>query len=193
MMNGLIKGYNTESKSTVKYSDGRRNESLYCYKRDLNPALVKRVVGYRENTVELEVEDERSVGSIYSFENIKQESPVLRIKSDKILGTSITFSKWKGVVRNIEKESFIAKVTDIVEKIPDEEVEFFISDVSSDDKELLLVGAVFYWSIGHVFSSSGQITRASFLRFQRLPLFDRNSLNMAKRKAFDIQKNIRWE
>ena len=81
---------------------------------------------------------------------------------------------------------------DLLRNIPEEEAEFFRSDIQDDDKELLFVGAVFYWCIGYVFSPSGQLTRASFLRFQRLPLHSQYSVKLSTQKAKNIQDGITW-
>ena len=89
-------------------------------------------------------------------------------------------------------DTFFARLTDLLCDIPEEEAEFYRSDIRDDDKELLCPGAVFYWCVGYVFSPSGQLTRASFLRFQRLPLYSQGSAKIATQKAKDIQDNITW-
>jgi hypothetical protein len=118
--------------------------------------------------------------------------PVLKILSREQESSSITYQKWRGVVKSVSEETFIAYLTDLSENAPDEEAEFLCSAVSDDDRELLSEGAVFYWCVGYLTSYSKSVTITSVLRFQRLPVFSKESVNLAHQKASEIRNNIRW-
>lgn len=75
--------------------------------------------------------------------------------------------KWIGHVSEIGVQSFKANLKDLNTKTTDEVGEFDITDISEEDKELLSIGAAFYWSVG-LANQNGQIEKKSLIRFQRL-------------------------
>lgn len=77
----------------------------------------------------------------------------------------ISLQKWRGMVIENNGDTFLAKLTDLNGKAPDEEAEILISEVSEDDKKLLQPGAVFYWNIGYHTTSYGQRKRESMISF----------------------------
>ena len=131
-----------------------------------------------------------------STPSFKKEEPVLKFLTKEQEGHSLTFQKWKGIVKEVLENTFIAHITDLSYKepndlkVPDEKAEFDQTDISNDDKELLSVGAVFYWCIGYTISTSGQHRRTSFLRFQRLPIYSQETIKKITTKVSAIQKLI---
>jgi hypothetical protein len=123
-----------------------------------------------------------------NYINDQKEEPVLKILDKRQEGYSLTFQKWRGVVKEVSGETFIGHLTDLLRNVPEEEAEFYQIDVSDDDKELLCVGAVFYWCIGYTISASNQQRRTSFLRFQRLPIYTVDSVNKITQKVNNIKK-----
>lgn len=140
--------------------------------------------------------DSESLSERFSFDlhsmGVQIDPPAVRIINKEQEGRALTFQKWKGVVKDILKDTFVAQLADLLRNIPEEQAEFFRSDIQDDDKELFSVGAVFYWCIGYVYSPSNQVTRASFLRFQRLPLYSQDSVKITAQKAKDIKDGITW-
>lgn len=94
--------------------------------------------------------------------------------------------RWEGVVTMIEDETFVARLTDLTSKGPDEEVELPLSDIPNDDEDLLEAGAVFYWAIGYRDEASGQRQRVSALRFRRLPVWSISELRAAQERAVEV-------
>ncbi|WP_324066987.1 MAG: hypothetical protein RSE15_07065 [Flavobacterium sp.] len=86
---------------------------------------------------------------------------------------------WKGVVTNLEEETFTARLIDLTFGGTDEIVEFELNDISPDDMNLLDIGAVFYWSVGH-YMENGQSVKRSDVRFQRLILLDEEDIESTK-------------
>ena len=76
---------------------------------------------------------------------------------------------WRGQVLAIGEDSFIARLEDLHGKISDEEAEILLEEVVTDDRDLVIRGAVFYWSVGYLVKIRGQRWRASQVRFRRLP------------------------
>jgi len=105
----------------------------------------------------------------------------------------VSLQKWQGVVIEINKDSFFAKLTDQIEKGVEEIAEISTDEVSDEDIKLMTPGAVFYWNIGYQISYQGQQTRVSIIRFRRLPMWRSEELNVAKRCAEDIQNIINWK
>lgn len=100
---------------------------------------------------------------------------------------------WIGYVIEINKETFRAKVEDAYESSGTyEEVEFDLMDVEDEDKELLSIGSVFYWSIGYEYRK-GTKSKQSMLRFKRLPKWNTTDIDSAKDLADDLYKNLNWD
>lgn len=125
----------------------------------------------------------------------KQSRTPLSIMPHTIIDQSqfVSLQKWQGIVIEIKKESFIARLKNLTENGIEEQSEILLAEVSEDDKRLLKPGSVFYWNIGYRISSLGQRTRASMLRFQRLPLWTNEEIGRAKKRALKLRKFISWE
>lgn len=96
--------------------------------------------------------------------------------------------KWEGNVFELKENSFIATVADQNLKGNYENVEISYDEVSDYDKDLIEIGAYFYWSIGYLEKSSGQRFRSSIIKFKRFPLWTKEELNKAKKDANDYMK-----
>lgn len=105
----------------------------------------------------------------------------------------IALQKWEGVVLQVMEEYFLARLIDLTNEGPDEEAELPIEEISQEDLDLVKPGAVFYWSIGYLDRCSGQRTRASVIRFRRLPAWNSEEIEAAKQEAGRIQEFIGWK
>lgn len=99
---------------------------------------------------------------------------------------------WDGVVISTSPTGFIARLTSQAGKEPPEEAEFDWDDVPPSDIGLVAEGAVFYWSIGYLTTASGQVSRASMLRFRRLPVWTREDLDEAWHAADRSAELLGW-
>lgn len=102
-----------------------------------------------------------------------------------------SLQKWEGVIEEIYADCFIARLTDLTYGGADEEVELQLSEINQEDMNLLKVGAIFYWSIGHELSK-GQMRKISFIRFRRLPPWNPKQWD----QALDLTnkyKKIKWD
>ena len=105
----------------------------------------------------------------------------------------ISLQKWQGYVIKIQNGSLLVRLIDLTESGPEEEAEIPLEELSEDDKELIKPGAVFYWNIGYKDSFTGQRTRISIIRFQRLPKWSKEDIDAAIQRADSLQKIITWE
>lgn len=126
-------------------------------------------------------------------------SPPVRITPGVVLprrprtvDTVLSLEKWIGVVEHLEAESFWARVTEEENGQLQELVEFPIRIVSPGDRDLLQVGAIFYWLIGYRESPLGTRENASFIRFRRLPPWDERDLRTATERARRLRDELGW-
>jgi len=119
-----------------------------------------------------------------------KESPTLRIRP--ISAPTYQFQllqQWEGRVQDISGDEFSAALVDLTNKSrPEEEVVIPTEEISPEDMKLLAPGAVFYWMIGYSMSNTGQKTRASNIRFRRLPVWSRSDLKKAAAAADEMME-----
>ncbi len=113
-----------------------------------------------------------------------REKPVVWLPTkDKRRSQFKCLQKWRGVVLELLKDSFMAKLEDYNEEAQDEIAEILLAEISDEDFPLIDVGSVFYWSIGYHVNPSGQRKRASIIRFRRLPVWTSDDLKEAEIRA----------
>ena len=100
--------------------------------------------------------------------------------------------RWICNVIDIGEKHFTAKLEDLNQPDTYEIGEFEIDDISSEDKELFRIGAVFYWSIGLAIHK-GQAIKQSLLRFQRVNNWTEKDYDISADEASDLLKNLNWE
>jgi len=108
----------------------------------------------------------------------------------------VTFSpmqEWEGYVTEIFAESFSAYLIDkTAEKsIAEELMEFSISDLSEDNKDLLKVGAIFRWAIGYQ-KQHGSKRKVSEVVFRRMPAITKRDIKHAESRVDAITEALTW-
>ena len=99
--------------------------------------------------------------------------------------------QWEGTVTEIADGEFTAELRDLTD--PDnyrEEATFELDEVSPGDQPLLVLGAVFRWSIGYKTSAAGQRDRVSHLRFVRIPGWRKSAVEEIERRAKQLQERF---
>ncbi len=94
---------------------------------------------------------------------------------------------WIGFITHIYSDSlsFEAKIYDIYDRSTYEIQTFYFNEISDEDKEFILEGSVFYWSIGQNVRNSQVFTESS-IRFQRLPQLTVEEVDEAIDKANEL-------
>lgn len=104
---------------------------------------------------------------------------------------AIALQKWEGFVLEVGESTFRARLKNLSTPGYDEEVEFPFDDLMSEDVPLVERGAPFYWSIGRRFGKTGQMTRYSFIRFKRLPRWEKQDLSIPS-EVQQIREALDW-
>ncbi len=103
-----------------------------------------------------------------------------------------TLKKWVCVITKIDENVLIARAEEVGFGDTYEEVEFDLNDIPEDDSEFLVVGSVFYWSIGWEYRK-GQKIKESIIRFQRLATWRQEDYDDAIELSKDLASNLNWE
>lgn len=98
-----------------------------------------------------------------------------------------TIQKWEGLVIEVRKDTFLAKLVKILGEGLDQEAEIYIEEVEQEDHNLIKPGAMFYWTIGYLDRPSGRL-RASIIRFRRLSLWSKLELESAEAKMKELKE-----
>ena len=141
-------------------------------------------------TFEVEQKDERLLQEEQEKMEILQ--PILRYDPDDLKERAIALQKWEGVVTEVENDVFHARLLDLTDNSPEEEADFSVEEVSEDDRKLLKLGAVFYWSLGYLTTGTGQVIRTSIVKFRRLPAWTETEVKRAQEQAAKIRRTIGW-
>jgi len=176
-----------------KETSGKRTEFL------IDPESLKQISG--ESVLPCFVKDDLLI--IPELENPSKQTaplpdisaPIIRlpIRDPSTQDQIISLQKWEGYVTKISKDSILVRLIDLTEGRPEEEAEIPLEEISEEDKDLIREGAVFYWNIGYKDSKSGQRTRVSIIRFQRLPKWRKKEKDVAEQEAERLQEIIKWE
>ena len=98
---------------------------------------------------------------------------------------------WEGTVEQVGATTFNARLFDRTSS-EEETAEFELSEISEDDRPLVVTGAVFYWDVGYLITPGGR-RRASEIRFRRLPAWTREELETARREAAEFRELVGWK
>jgi hypothetical protein len=102
----------------------------------------------------------------------------------------IPLAKWTGRVIGVGSSDFVAIVSDQLTGDVEEDAQIPLDEVSQHDMPLLREGAWFYWTIGYRIDSSGQRSRQSVVRFQRLPTWSLEEIERARAAAESVHLNV---
>lgn len=105
---------------------------------------------------------------------------------------SMELQQWEGVVQEVLADSFTAVLHDRTSSGPDHYAELPVEEISEADRTLLTPGAVFYWWIGYRERVGGR-TRASVIRFRRLPGLDDEDIAQARAEARRLREALGWD
>ena len=160
--------------------------------------LTEEKIDFKNRFVQLEsfikqlinIKDKEDISELEFLDNLNAISSFFKsFKNDYKSNYSKTIQSWKGRVTNVRENNFDAVLEDLTNPGTSESAEFDFKDISEDDKKLIETGSVFYWSISST-SRSGQISKESIIRFQRLAKWDEEHFDRAADRAADLSKKM---
>ncbi len=101
--------------------------------------------------------------------------------------------KWVGHITEMKNSVIYARLDDLNDSTTHEIAEFDIEEVPYEDRELISVGAGFYFSIGQSYDTNGQLERKSLIRFQRAKPWDEADLEIILDEADNLSNKLKWE
>lgn len=108
------------------------------------------------------------------------------------LPSSLTaIQEWEGYVTEIHETSFEASLMDVTRgmRYETEKAELLISDLSSEDRERLSVGAIFRWVIGYQ-THRGMRQRVSQVYFRKMPDWSMVELAAVSKRADELLESL---
>jgi hypothetical protein len=92
---------------------------------------------------------------------------------------------WEGYVTSViaEEHRFTADLNDVAGLKPSYSVEISMTEIDPEDLDLVVDGAVFYWTFGRVNLSKGNPANFDQIRFRRLPNWSKTRLAAVKKQA----------
>lgn len=112
-------------------------------------------------------------------------------KNTAALNHTYMTQRWVGHIIEITGEKFKAKLEDLTQPGTVEIGTFDIQD-TLDEKEMIKLGAVFYFSVGYEVIR-GQSSKQRFFRFQRLSEWTLKDFDHAADRAKKLESNLNWE
>lgn len=127
--------------------------------------------------------------------NLSESVPPIFYYKDRIYDSIrfISLQKWEGYVTEIDvrKNTFTAKLIDLIDNRNVEIAEFSLEEVEEEDRNMIELGAVFYWNIGYYEAPDGR-HRTSLIRFRRMPGWREQDIQSAKKIADNISSQLDW-
>jgi hypothetical protein len=127
--------------------------------RDRISQRVKQLLSERENTVAAEAAQPLKIIDLPEFEPIEG-------RPNESLSA---LQEWEGFVVDVGDGAFRAELVDIAKRQPgpEELAEIPITEVSPDDRNRVVPGALFRWVIGYTRKASGRVERSALIYFRR--------------------------
>jgi hypothetical protein len=105
---------------------------------------------------------------------------------------------WEGVVELVRKDSFVARVTEVRHgrsvNGASELTVFDKSDLQYESEtDLVEPGAVFYWTVGRATNKAGSMSKASIVRFKRIPTGSKDAERDAEVEASRLFEELGFE
>ena len=101
---------------------------------------------------------------------------------------------WKGLITRIDSNSFSCRLYDLDERNETYETANFIIDsiISDEDKPLLEVGAIFYWSVGSIIRN-GTKKNQSEIRMRRVAAMDVDEFDEFYDNSENNYSSLKWD
>lgn len=117
-------------------------------------------------------------------QGMRYDAPIAVVGTIEHTYETVVLQQWEGTVVEISEERIVARLTDIsATDHPEEQASFELDEIPDADHDLVLPGAVFYWSIAYRRERTGQKLLTSAIRFRRLPAWSRRDVERVRQEA----------
>lgn len=176
----------SESIVDQEFTQGSTNESEKA-------SHVLNILTYQKNS-RINYLKEQSEIALDDSKNEQRDFLIPAIRKQRVVSYRNSFSKvqtWIGYVTAVQAGSFFARIEDTRLQGTYEEAEFDLEEVEEEDKTLLSIGSIFYWSIGYEYRG-GTKSKQSVLRFKRLPKLNASDIDSAANLRDELFDNLNW-
>jgi hypothetical protein len=92
---------------------------------------------------------------------------------------------WEGVVETLSEKTFTATMRDTENKDDrgEEQFEIDIEDVDEGDRDLVVPGGIFYFTVGYRIRRGGTRIKGTEIVFRRMPRWSKKDIQRAKERA----------
>ena len=183
----------------LKYNyEPKQDTCLTSYNKKSSNAdfeyLIIDKVKFKENTSE-SIDNSSPSKKSDEFNSESEElisKKVVTLRWSKPKSRLEVLQKFEGTVIDVSEDKYKVEVRDLTsDEFILEEGYLHREEISPSDLPLVKQGAIFYWIIGYRTTSSGQRTRVSWIRFQRLPVWTEAELKDAEEEARYIAEKLR--
>ncbi len=156
---------------------------------------VKTFISFNGEDTSLDNCNDLNTDYIFKKEKLDFEISDIVKSNDTIKRTNyfLKTQKWFGHITEIKDTVIFARLDDLNDLTTHEIAEFDIEDIPYDDRELISIGAGFYFSIGQSYDTNGQLERKSLIRFQRTKPWDEADLEVILEEADNLSNKLKWE
>jgi hypothetical protein len=107
-------------------------------------------------------------------------------------GRYILLKKYEGFITVKKEQSFTTRLFENNSDYPVLEAEIDFEELSETDRELVAEGAAIVWTIGYRYEGNTR-KRESVIYMRRLPLWQDEEIEYAKREADELTRDICWK
>ena len=92
---------------------------------------------------------------------------------------------WEGVVESVAENTFVASMREVdnADDRGDEQFEIDHDDVDPGDRELVVPGGIFYFTVGYTIQRGGTRIKGTQIVFRRMPRWSKRDIQRANARA----------
>lgn len=167
-----------------------------------NPNMIKGILEYKIKNFS-KLRDNRQFKNTPEFDteyndvkenlNLEVSDVVKTFHTSKNDNYYLKTQKWLGHIIEVVDQTIFTKLEDFNNPTTYEIAEFDLEDIPYEDRELIKVGAGFYFSVGQSYDKNGQVEKKSLIRFQRTNPWDESGLQTIIAEADNLYQKLKWD
>jgi hypothetical protein len=136
----------------------------------------------------IETQPLRHSGTTASRTSTSLSSRTASYASSRTATSYVPLKVWEGYVTELDEAAgiFQAELVERNAQAPPISVEMDIQEISQDDRDLVVPGAVFYWTVGRMRDPNGRVTNYDDIRFRRLPDWTQTRIEQLREESDEL-------